>query len=298
LVLVLPVVLAAGVLATWPATAEAQRRWPVRSGHARVSVFVGGGYYYPYYPRVFYDGYWGAGYWGAYPWHPWGFYPQYPIYAGRWEATSSAKILVTPRETEVYVDGYFVGIADDFDGAFQSLHLPPGGYEIQLYLEGYRSVSRKIHLSAHSTYKLRHTMVPLQPGEAGDPKPVPTEPPEAAEPRAPQRPAEPGAPFEPRAPVGRRPPFEPRAPYEPRETRSAVAGTLVIRVQPGNAEVLIDGERWEGADAAGRLEVQVPEGVHRVDVQLEGYEPFSTEVRVRRGQTTPLNVSLPRLQPL
>ncbi|MBI3403060.1 MAG: PEGA domain-containing protein [Acidobacteria bacterium] len=31
---------------------------------------------------------------------------------------------------------------------------------------------------------------------------------------------------------------------------------------------------------------------HRVEIQKPGYRRFSTEIQVRRGETTPLNVSL------
>ena len=55
---------------------------------------------------------------------------------------------------------------------------------------------------------------------------------------------------------------------------------------------MIDGERWEGPDGQERLVVELTDGTHRVQVQKDGYESFSTEVTVRRGETTPLNVSL------
>ena len=72
---------------------------------------------------------------------------------------STTRIIVTPKETEVYVDGGFVGIADDFDGMFQGLRLDPGPHEITLYLNGYRSVHQKLNLSNGATYKIRHAMV-------------------------------------------------------------------------------------------------------------------------------------------
>jgi hypothetical protein len=71
-------------------------------------------------------------------------------------------------------------------------------------------------------------------------------------------------------------------------------GTLSIRVQPAGAEILIDGERWDGPSGDERLIVQVGEGRHRVEVRKEGYEPFTTEIDVRRGGTAPVNVSLAR----
>ena len=70
-------------------------------------------------------------------------------------------------------------------------------------------------------------------------------------------------------------------------------GALVIRVQPSGAEILVDGERWQGPEGSERLVIQVAEGSHRVEVRKEGFVPFSTTVQVRRGETAPLNVSLP-----
>jgi hypothetical protein len=43
---------------------------------------------------------------------------------------------VIPRETEVFVDGYFAGRVDDFDGRFQRLHIQPGEHELTLCLDG------------------------------------------------------------------------------------------------------------------------------------------------------------------
>ena len=87
-------------------------------------------------------------------------------------------------------------------------------------------------------------------------------------------------------PLGRQDPGNARAP------EASSYGTLSIRVQPANANVLIDGEAWQGPQGQERLFVEVSEGTHRVQVQKEGYEPFSMDIQVRRGETTPLNISL------
>ena len=63
-------------------------------------------------------------------------------------------------------------------------------------------------------------------------------------------------------------------------------------MQPGDAEILIDGERWDGTDGESRLTVQLADGPHRVEIRREGYRPYTANVRVRRGQTETLNVSL------
>jgi PEGA domain-containing protein len=70
-------------------------------------------------------------------------------------------------------------------------------------------------------------------------------------------------------------------------------GRLAIRVQPQGAEVYIDGERWLAPDTADRLVVNVAEGRHHVEVHKTGFDSFSIEVDVRRGETSPINVSLP-----
>jgi PEGA domain len=38
--------------------------------------------------------------------------------------------------------------------------------------------------------------------------------------------------------------------------------------------------------------LQLAEGVHRVEVNSDGYESFSSDVSIRPGETTALNVSL------
>jgi hypothetical protein len=86
------------------------------------------------------------------------------------------KTEITPKQTEVYVDGYYAGVADDFDGAFQRLDTTPGGHAVTLRLEGYRTLTRNIYVRPHSTYKLTERMEKLAPGEVGEPVPEPTLP--------------------------------------------------------------------------------------------------------------------------
>ncbi len=49
------------------------------------------------------------------------------------------RLKVEPRDAEVYVDNYFAGHVDDFDGMFQSLKLDSGGYRIEVRKPGYRA---------------------------------------------------------------------------------------------------------------------------------------------------------------
>ena len=46
------------------------------------------------------------------------------------------------------------------------------------------------------------------------------------------------------------------------------------------------------SDNGSRLNVDLIDGPHRVEVRSEGYRPYTANVRVRRGQTETLNISL------
>ena len=57
---------------------------------------------------------------------------------------ATVRTRVTPRDTQVFVDGYSAGPVDDFDGVFQRLQLIPGQHEITLYLPGYRTYRENV----------------------------------------------------------------------------------------------------------------------------------------------------------
>ncbi len=224
-------------------------------------------------------------------WRP--IYPGYPPY--RYAAPESdLRFDVEPKDASVYVDGYFAGKVDDFDGAFQRLHVAPGPHEIVVYLDGYRSLRQRLYLSPNTTRRIEGMLERLAAGETPEAAPVPSEDPEPPDPAD--------------LPTGRRPVPRPgpgdmrgRGPEDRRRPQdrpdpgdSRAVGSLSIRVQPSGATVLIDGERWSGPGNDERLIVQVPEGRHTIEVERDGFERFVTEIEVRRGQTAPVNISLTR----
>ncbi len=87
-------------------------------------------------------------------------YPQAPVVAD-----SSMRLQVKPRDTMVFVDGYFAGIVDDFDGTFQRLHVDAGQHRVQLFLPGHRLYIQDLYLQPGNTLTVRHTMEPLGAGE-------------------------------------------------------------------------------------------------------------------------------------
>jgi hypothetical protein len=137
------------------ATADA---WPV---HGRVTI-VPRFDYRPYRPYL-YDPYWG-------PWYPYGYGYQYRVLP-----QANVRTEVTPKDTEVFVDGYYAGRASDFDGAFKQLHVTPGGHVIALYLHGFRTETQSIYARPDSTFKVNATMERLAAGETSTlvPAPVP-----------------------------------------------------------------------------------------------------------------------------
>ena len=247
-------------------------------------------------PLWYYDPWFDLDYqWGG-VYGPYG-YPPYHRYS--YDPGSAVKLEVKPKKAEVYVDGYYAGIVDDFDGAFQRLRIPPGEHEIDLYLDGYRSVHQKIYLTPDNTFKLKYSMEKLAAGEQPDPRPQPATPPagqippQAGQPYpAPGPQTAPAYPPAPRTPPRARAPQDERRPPDPRGPVNAASGTLAIRVQPEGAEVVIDGEPWRGPQGQERLFVDVAEGRHTIEIRKAGYRTYVTDVDIRRGETTPLNVSL------
>jgi len=272
----------AAALTLWPVEAAAQHRGGYRGG-PHVAVGVGIGFGHPVYAApYFYNPYWwGAygGFYGGFWGYPYFAYPGYYGYPGYvYDTSADLRVQVTPRTAEVYVDGYLIGTVDDFDGTFQRAHMPPGEHEVTIYAPGFQSLTQRMLFRPFESYKIKDTLRQLPSGRADEPRPAP-----APRPQREQR----------YAPGGRRPPMEGQhesgnqVQVEPGDRFGAVA----VRVQPADAEVLIDGERWE-ATAGERVVVQLSPGTHRVEVRKSGYKPYSTDVNIRSGQTFTVNVSL------
>jgi hypothetical protein len=193
---------------------------------------------------------------------------------------------MTPVTAAVYVDGYYAGTVENFNGTFQKLKLEPGTHDLTIYLEGYRSRHEQVYVGPDSTTKITGALEKLAPGEPNEPvpQPSPSSGPSGPPPDNGQQAYPPGRGGRPNGP----PPPRRNGPPPPPQSAS---GAVSIRVQPDSAEILIDGEHWSGR-ADDRLVVELSPGRHVVEVRLSGYRTFATEVQIRDGQTTPLNISL------
>lgn len=90
----------------------------------------------PYRPYVYRPSWNGGVYYGSGGYYPYGYTPRgyYDPIPGH--AYGGLRISGMPRGAQVFADGYFVGLVDDFDGVFQHLNLEAGGHHIEIQMPG------------------------------------------------------------------------------------------------------------------------------------------------------------------
>jgi hypothetical protein len=255
--------------------------------HPRAGTGSGSSGYYPgYYP----PGYWGGGWYypgyGGY-WWPYGYYGYGFGYPGSWgygygggavyysgsgssREGASLRVLVDPSEARVYVDGYYAGVVDDFDGLLQRLHVAPGRHDVTLKLEGYKTHRVRVYVGPDATLKLHYEM------EKGT-----------------------GESFEDLTGGAPPPEREPRREQEQDDDERAAAeepsgglATLELSVEPSDASVYVDGAfRGTGREASS---LRLAPGRHRIEVVRPGYRTAESDVDVPAGETTRLRVILDR----
>ncbi len=116
-------------------------------------------YYGPWGGFMYYDPFWWDYYYG------YGYSPYYGGYAYDESDVEHGglKLKVKPREAQVYVDGYFSGIVDDYDGVFQKLRLRSGGHRIELRAEGLQPSIFDVLIVPGETVTYRGELKPKQP---------------------------------------------------------------------------------------------------------------------------------------
>ena len=116
-------------------------------------------YYYPYRPGLtvgFYSGY-GYGYPYRYGYAPYGYGYGYAlppaayVTAAPGYAYGGVRIQGAPEDAQVYADGYYVGIVDDFDGAFQHLNLQAGAHRIEIRGPGLPPIAFDVNVAPGDT---------------------------------------------------------------------------------------------------------------------------------------------------
>jgi hypothetical protein len=205
-----------------------------------------------------------------YPGWPWWAYPypyDYPptrwgVYAD-WERTS-VRLDVSPNDAQVYVDRYYAGVVDDFDGIFQRLTLRPGPHLIEIRRTGFRTLVTEVSLYPGQSITYRRTMEPLWDAESQ------------------ASPAEPG--FE-----------EGAAPPAPLDS-DVPPGRVRFDVTPKDAAILADGF-YAGIvdDFNDTQQLLLGPGRHHLSIRLEGYTSLEVDVDVDSGKTMTYRASLKKL---
>lgn len=131
-------------------------------------------YYYGYYNPGFgysyrYSTYWmpgygyGLGYFGYDPFLFGGYYDPYSYGygqgypsaggygTGRYHDVGALRLKVKPVNAQVYVDGYFVGVVDSFDGTFQRLEIESGSHRVEVRAEGFEPVQFDVMVTPGET---------------------------------------------------------------------------------------------------------------------------------------------------
>ena len=287
-----------------------------------------GGHYHPYYYYPGYGYWYGPGYWPSYYY---GYWPYYGggAYFGLGGTTAAAttvvattvvatpyyrsyndgdagglRLLVEPTDTRVYVDGYYAGEVDDFDGMFQHLNVAPGRHEITLKKDGYRTHRIKVYAAEGTTSKIRFSM---ERGSGPDTMEDLAGDRGLGEDRRPEarggyerddryegsadRDDRPASREREDAPVDE-PQREAQPPMGLVTDGNAAPGLLTLNVTPADASVYVDGRFVGSARQTGELELRP--GRHRVEVVRPGYRTGERDVTIETGRTQALSLDLAR----
>jgi hypothetical protein len=104
--------------------------------------------YFSYDPFLFggygYGGGYGSGYGSGYG-------GGYSSSYGSSRGTGSLRLKVKPGNAQVFIDGYYVGIVDNFDGVFQRLGIEAGAHKIEVRAEGFEQVEFDVMVTPGET---------------------------------------------------------------------------------------------------------------------------------------------------
>lgn len=67
---------------------------------------------------------------------------------------------VSPGRTQIYLDGQYLGIVDQYDGWPSYLLLAEGSYELVFYLDGYRTMARRVLIQPGVLIKMNDRLEP------------------------------------------------------------------------------------------------------------------------------------------
>ena len=187
-----------------------------------------------------------------------------PVYGGSGGgaevAMGALDLDIEPQQAEIFVDGYLIGDADQFDGFPNYLWLEEGTYELAFFREGYETIYRQYTIYPGVIIDVDDRM---RPGQAERPEP----------PSVPS--AEGGAQL-------------------PDPSSDQNIGRIVIAGSPADAAVYLDGHFVGTAGEISNLPngLLVEPGEHVVELVRPGFETERRPITVPAGDQVDIDLSL------
>jgi hypothetical protein len=76
------------------------------------------------------------------------------------ENSGGLRLEITPKTAQVFVDGNYAGVVDDFNGHFQHLDLPPGGHRIDVRQPGFQPLTFQVYIQPGHTTDYKAALAP------------------------------------------------------------------------------------------------------------------------------------------
>jgi hypothetical protein len=102
----------------------------------------------------YYNPFWYGPRWGGY----YGYYGYGYPYAI--DNHGSLRLEVSPKTAQVFVDGSYAGVVDQFDGHFHHLDLTPGGHRIEVRQPGFQPLTFQAYIQPGHTTDFKRTLSP------------------------------------------------------------------------------------------------------------------------------------------
>ena len=97
--------------------------------------------------------------WG-FAYEPFWYGPVGPYVVPAGAVAGGLRMEVTPKTAQVYVDGAYAGIVDDFNGHFQHLDLTSGGHHIDVGAPGFQPLSFDTYIQPDHTTDFKAALTP------------------------------------------------------------------------------------------------------------------------------------------
>jgi hypothetical protein len=95
---------------------------------------------------------------------------------GTFSAKGALRLDSSPGSAQVFVDGLYVGLVDDFGLSGRALDLVEGAHRVELRAAGYAAVTVDVRIAANQTTRYRGDLQRLSPPPAVSVPPAPAPP--------------------------------------------------------------------------------------------------------------------------